>query len=141
MKKDHMSRAAARAQSAAAMFCSCTAAKAGSVPQLSSTCGAAIFSELAWGKIAESLDLSGRELQVVRGVFDDAKESAIAATLGISPHTVHTHLERLHHKLRVVDRVGLVLRIISEFLSLTESPEGGLPAICARRAAGNCPLD
>ena len=102
--------------------------------------GSAIFTDLAWGEIARALKLSRRELQIVRGVFDDRTEFAIAAELGISPHTVHTHFERLHRKLGVTDRVALVLRVMAEFVALTLSPGTVLPSICANRAAGHCPL-
>ncbi|HUK82962.1 MAG TPA: helix-turn-helix transcriptional regulator [Verrucomicrobiae bacterium] len=102
--------------------------------------GSAIFTALAWTELGRSLELSPRELQIVRGVFDDRTEFAIAADIGISPHTVHTHFERLHHKLGVADRVGLVLRVIQEFVSLTLTPGTVLPSICANRAAGRCPL-
>jgi DNA-binding CsgD family transcriptional regulator len=104
------------------------------------TSGAAMFSELAWGEIARSLKLSGRELQIVRAVFDDRTEFAIAADLRISPHTVHTHIERLHRKLAVVDRSQLILCVMSEFLMLTIAPGTNLPSICANRTAGRCPL-
>ncbi len=99
-----------------------------------------MFSEDAWTEIAHSLALSPRELQIVRGIFDDRTEFALAADLGISPHTVHTHIERLHQKLGVTDRVELVLRITNEFLTLTAAPESTLPSICANRTAGRCPL-
>src|ERR1017187_688409 len=65
------------------------------------TSGSGIFSGQAWTEIARSLKLSRRELQIVRSVFDDCTELAIATDLGISPHTVHTHVERLHYKLAV----------------------------------------
>ena len=84
--------------------------------------GSAMFSTQVWDQIARSLGLSGRELQVVRGVFDDRIESAIATELGISPHTVHTHFDRLHRKLGVATRTGLVLRVTREFLALSASP-------------------
>ncbi len=83
--------------------------------------GSEIFSEEIWAEIARSLKLSRRELQVVRGVFDDRTEYNIANELGISPHTVHTYLDRLHRKLGVVDRVQLVLCIMREFVLLTLS--------------------
>jgi DNA-binding CsgD family transcriptional regulator len=53
----------------------------------------------------------------MQAVFDDQKETAIAANLGISTHTVHTHLERLYRKLRVSSRVSLVVRVVAEYLS------------------------
>lgn len=101
---------------------------------------AAIFSEQAWAEIARTLGLSVRELQIVRGVFDDRTDCTIAADLGMSPHTVHTHFERLHHKLAVADRVELVLRVMDEFLLLTTAPGSTLPPICANWAAKRCPL-
>ena len=102
--------------------------------------GAAMFSEQAWREIARSLKLSGQELQIVRKVFDDYTEFAIASNLHVSPHTVHTHCERLYHKLAVTDRVKLVLRVMDEFLALTVASETVLPPICANRVAGRCPL-
>jgi DNA-binding CsgD family transcriptional regulator len=105
-----------------------------------SCAGSAIFSEEAWRQLGRSLGLSRRELQSVRGIFDDRKESTIANELGISAHTVHTHMERLRRKLGVVDRVELVLRIVNEFLRLTTVPDGSLPPLCATRAAGRCPF-
>ena len=71
----------------------------------------------AWKTIAQSLHISDRELQIIQEIFDDRKESAIANDLTISVHTVHTHLERLYRKLGVSTRVGLVVYILSEYLS------------------------
>jgi DNA-binding NarL/FixJ family response regulator len=102
--------------------------------------GAAMFSKQAWDEIARSLNLSGRELQIIKDVFDDRTEFAIAAHYGVSPHTIHTHCERLYHKLEVNDRVKLVLRITDEFLALTATPGSTLPSICTNRSAGRCPL-
>ena len=102
--------------------------------------GSGIFTDMAWREIGCSLNLSGREAEIVRHLFDDHTESAIAARLGISVHTIHTHLDRLHRKLGVVDRVQLVLRITSEFLALTVSGVNPLPPICANRISGRCPL-
>ena len=85
--------------------------------------GAAMFSEYAWREIARSLRLSGRELQLVRAVCDDHTEFTIATDLHISPHTIHTHSERLYRKLAVTNRVKLVLRIIGEFIALTLAAE------------------
>ncbi len=102
--------------------------------------GAGIFSENAWEALSRSLSFSGREREIVKGIFDDRTEYSIASELGISPHTVHTHVERLHHKLRVANRVQLVLRVMDEFLLLTLTPATKLPPICANREAGVCPL-
>lgn len=103
--------------------------------------GSAILCDHAWSAIAASLGLSKRQVQIVRVLFDDATEPAMAETLGISSHTVHTHLERVHKKLGVHSRVELVVLVLDEFLRLTASGEGGLPPVCVRHAQGNCPLE
>jgi DNA-binding NarL/FixJ family response regulator len=79
--------------------------------------GRSILPPDAWEVIANSLRISGRELQIIQEIFDDRKELAIADELEISIHTVHTHLERLYRKLGVSSRVTLVLYILSEYLS------------------------
>ena len=83
-----------------------------------------IFSVDTWTKIGHSLSLSPRELDVVKGVFDDDNEQVIAEALSISAHTVHTHVWRLYQKLEVHSRAGLVVRIFSEFLSLYSGTDG-----------------
>ena len=99
-----------------------------------------MFSDQAWEAIARSLRLSGQELKIVRGVFDDRTEITIASELGISPHTVHTHRERLYHKLGVTDRVKLVLRVMERYVTLTLSSDSTLPPLCANFVGGHCPL-
>jgi len=59
------------------------------------------------------LRLSRRECEITQAVFDDAKEETIAAGLGISAHTVHTHLERLYRKLGVGSRASLVVLVLA----------------------------
>jgi len=77
-----------------------------------------LLSEDQWRSIAGSLHLSGRELQITQFVFDDKKEGAIARELGISSHTVHTHLERLYKKLAIASRCELIVRVFAEYLAL-----------------------
>lgn len=95
-----------------------------------------MFTGHVWEQIGRSLGLSDRELQVVRGVFDDQTELAIAGSLGISPHTVHTHFDRLHRKLGISTRTGLVLRVTREFLALTASPAEGAAAESTQPSGG-----
>jgi DNA-binding CsgD family transcriptional regulator len=104
------------------------------------TNGTAVFGERGWAAIRRSLDLSPRELQLLRGVFDDDTDFSIASSLGISPHTVHTHFERLHHKLDVANRAQLILRVVHELLALTASPGSRLPPVCPCRGDARCPM-
>lgn len=66
-----------------------------------------------WNAVSESLSLSPREVQIIQGIFADDKESTIAHQLGISPHTVHTYVERVYRKLAVNSRVQVVLRVVN----------------------------
>ena len=89
--------------------------------QLPQANGSATFSNHAWEEVAGTLRLSGRELQIVRGMFNDKIQYAIADDLGISPHTVHTHIERLYRKLEVSNRAQLLLRIMTAFVAMAAS--------------------
>jgi hypothetical protein len=73
-------------------------------------------------------------------MFNDHTDAVIAGDLQISPHTVHTHCERLYRKLGVTGRVKLVLRVMDEYIALTLAPGTILPPLCAHFAAGRCPL-
>lgn len=53
-------------------------------------------------------DLTSRELEVLHLIADGKTNSAIATTLGISPHTVTRHRANLMKKLNVHNRVELV---------------------------------
>jgi DNA-binding CsgD family transcriptional regulator len=66
--------------------------------------------------VADSLSLSDRELEIVRGIFHDRKEKCIASRLGISPHTVHTYIARLYLKLGVRSRSQLIMRVTAEHI-------------------------
>ncbi len=79
------------------------------------------FPEHAWDEVGRMLRLSGRELQIVRGMFNDKIQYAIAAELGISPHTVHTHVERVYHKLGATNRAQLLVRVMTAFVALAAS--------------------
>jgi len=98
------------------------------------------FTRQAWQRLAIRLQLTERELQIVWGVSQDRNDSAIACSLGVSPNTVHTHLNRLYAKLGVCNRMELMLLLFGTFLCLTGQPGSGLPPICGHLSAGFCPL-
>ena len=99
-----------------------------------------MFSQEAWKELARNLNLSGQELRIVHGIFDDCTEYAIADQMQISPHTVRTHCERLYRKLGVTDRVKLVLCVVEAHFALTRSARSALPPICANFTGDRCPL-
>jgi len=90
--------------------------------------------------LAVRLQLSPRELEIVRGICQNHKESSIAQSLGLSRHTVRTYLLRLYAKLGVTSRVDLMLLLLGTFLILTGQPGSPLPPVCGNHTAGRCPL-
>ena len=87
-----------------------------------------------WQRVARCLAMSERELQIAKLIFDDEPERAIATRLGITPHTVHTHMQRLYVKLDVKSRVGLVLRILGEHRADAEQHSRQIPSKKRRRS-------
>lgn len=73
--------------------------------------GRQILNDCQWETVQRALQLSSRELDIVKCLFDDQTELGVAHELDISPHTVHTHLERLYRKLGVGSRTGALLRV------------------------------
>lgn len=71
--------------------------------------------------IGMSLNLTARELQIIRGLLDGSHEDTIACELGISRHTVHAHLGRVYRKLNVDCCTGLLLRIFNEYVALEQA--------------------
>ena len=78
--------------------------------------GSHIFTAGQWRSLGECLKLSARELQITQFVFDDCREDDIARRLGISPHTVHSYLNRLYRKAGVGSRGQLLVRVFAEHL-------------------------
>jgi DNA-binding CsgD family transcriptional regulator len=103
--------------------------------------GAVLLSDAAWAETAQSLKLSGRQLEIVRNIFDNHTEATIASNLRVSEHTIHSHLNRVFQKLRVTTRVQLVLRVIQEILTLTKAQGSCLPPICCNYGNRRCPIN
>ena len=76
-----------------------------------------LLSDEEWQYIGCQLKLSGRELDILRYLIKDEKELTIAHLIGISFHTVHTHLHRLYEKLGVNSRVEVIVLIFREYLA------------------------
>lgn len=73
-----------------------------------------------WLRLA--LGLSAREFDVTLRICRDMSEVDIGKELGISPHTVHSHMRRIFRKLGVGSRCQLVLTIAAIVLRSCESP-------------------
>ncbi len=87
---------------------------------MSARAPSAFLSSAAWSAIGASLKLSARELQIVTCIVEDLAETQddVGRRLKMSPHTVHTHLERLYKKLGVASRSHLIVRVFAEYVHL-----------------------
>jgi DNA-binding NarL/FixJ family response regulator len=74
-------------------------------PQLTRT----FIEEVRMGDASsDTTPLSKREREILQRVADGATTKQVASDLGISPHTVKTHLERIFEKLGANDRAQAV---------------------------------
>jgi len=71
----------------------------------------------AWRRIARILGLSPRQIEIVRRIMAEQEVREIAASLGLTPQTIQTHIARLYMKLGVHTRAGLVVKVFVAHLS------------------------
>jgi DNA-binding NarL/FixJ family response regulator len=72
------------------------------------------------------LRLSPREVQIVQCLLEFTDdEKTIAARLGLSAHTVHSHFDRMYRKLRVSSRCQLVCRLLVAYSNVSVPSGGG----------------
>ena len=89
--------------------------------------GTYLIDDTQWKKISYLLAISDRELEVCRLLFEGITREEIAERMDIKVRTVRHYLERLHTKLRINNRVALVLRIIQVRDALKDLPDSDFP--------------
>lgn len=67
-----------------------------------------------WGNLRKRYDLTAREQQVARLICQGLRTVAIAEHLRIRPGTVKTHIRNIYRKIKVKNRVNLLLRFMAE---------------------------
>lgn len=71
------------------------------------------FDEDSWRRISAALALSARQTEITRLICAGYCYKSIAVRVGISVNTVRMHVRALFAKLRVRDRLGVVLRVFA----------------------------
>lgn len=69
-------------------------------------------------RLRAALGLSPREFRIALCMMDGLSEAGTASCLGCSPHTVNSHLRRIHRKLGVTSRVGIVAQLFVAFAEM-----------------------
>jgi len=69
-----------------------------------------------------AIDLSGREIQIMKGVRDGLTNLEIGSELNISPLTVKNHIQRILRKLKVNNRAQAVALCVAGHVLLDEGP-------------------
>ena len=70
-----------------------------------------------WCAISTALNLTQRQLWMIKYTFDGLNEQAIGQKLGVSVNTVHARFTRLYRKLDVHNRTGFITKIFIAHLS------------------------
>lgn len=76
--------------------------------------GQRTFSERDWQELKVLYELTPREFDVVRQLFDTGHRPYIASRVDISVHTVDTHLRHAFAKVGVDDRGDLILAFVNQ---------------------------
>jgi DNA-binding CsgD family transcriptional regulator len=76
----------------------------------------AFLSADEWDALRRMLSLSERQAEICVFILSDCSEAQIADGLGISCHTVHSHLERLYRKLAVKSRTELLVHLFQAYV-------------------------
>ena len=98
--------------------------------------GTQLLTAQQWQDVGEFLNISQRERQVCQLLFEGQTRQAIADALGIKNRTVRHHMEQLHAKLKVGERVGVVLRIVQirDEIGRRSQRDASMPAIDCQQA-------
>jgi len=80
------------------------------------------LSNQQWSDVCREMKMSLREQLVCKLLFDGLTRQKIAEQMEISNRTVRHHMEQIHVKLDVSNRVGVVLRIIQLRDLLSSTP-------------------
>jgi DNA-binding NarL/FixJ family response regulator len=69
--------------------------------------------EATWAAVTDALALSPQQNRIVELILCGKQDREIAAALGLSFPTVRTYLGRIFDRLKVDDRMGLVLHVFA----------------------------
>jgi len=67
-----------------------------------------------WSYLSRRYDLTPREVQIAELVCQGLRHGNIAGQLSIQPGTVKTHIRNIYRKVKVRNKMNMLLRFVSE---------------------------
>jgi DNA-binding NarL/FixJ family response regulator len=67
-----------------------------------------------WSYLSRRYDLTPREVQIAELVCQGLRHGSIAGRLSIQPGTVKTHIRNIYRKVKVRNKMNMLLRFVSE---------------------------
>jgi DNA-binding CsgD family transcriptional regulator len=98
-----------------------------------------MLSPKRWAQVGQHLGLSDRELSVAILIFEGRSRWQIAHRLQCAPGTIRVYIDRLYAKLKVVDRLGMALRLIRVAVAMGAFP--GQAVVSHKNATCTSPDD
>ncbi len=101
-----------------------------------------VFDDEHWFYIQRRFHLTDRELQVARLVCRGLNNDAIAAKLKIRPGTVKTHMRNLYRRIRIKNKIQMILKfwdIVAKFTPGAEKAPA-IPIVEMKESAPNASI-
>ncbi len=82
-----------------------------------------LLDDQQWFYLRKRYELTPREQQIAELVCQGVRTGSIARHLNIRPGTVKTHVRNIYRKVRVKNKINMLLRFISEARDVANSRE------------------
>lgn len=76
-----------------------------------------------WSYLCKRYELTPREQQIAELVCQGFRNGSIAKHLNIRPGTVKTHVRNIYRKVKVKNKINMLLLFVSEAKELSAGPE------------------
>lgn len=73
-----------------------------------------LLDQRQWAYLSRRYDLTPREVQIAELVCRGLRHGSIAGQLNIQPGTVKTHIRNIYRKVKVKNKMNMLLRFVSE---------------------------
>jgi DNA-binding NarL/FixJ family response regulator len=73
-----------------------------------------LLSDKQWSYLRKRYDLTPREQQIAELICQGLRTAHIAGHLKIQPGTVKTHVRNIYRKVRVENKINMLLRFVAE---------------------------